>query len=107
LVASAVAADVPSEIDPRGFLAFLVGGIAIFAYSLLIVRTRRFPRALGIVGFVSFSFLVLLFLARLIIVTPTNPVIIGLAIVNGFILTPAWNIGLGLALWRGVTRLAE
>src|SRR5207302_5423969 len=38
IVATWARGDVPSEIDPRGFLAFLAGGLALLAFSWLIVR---------------------------------------------------------------------
>jgi hypothetical protein len=100
-------ADVPSEVDPRGFLAFLIVGLAILSFSWLIVSTRRMSQRLGVVGYVTAGGLILLYLARLIILTPTHPVVVALAILNGVILTPLWYIGLGLALWQGVTRLTD
>jgi hypothetical protein len=107
LVVAASQTDVPSQVDPRGFLAFFVGGVAILAFSWLIVSTGRLPYRLGIVGYANAGLLILLYLARLIILVPTHPVVIGLAILNGFIFTPMWYVGLGLALWRGVTRLTD
>jgi hypothetical protein len=107
LVVAAALADVPSQVDPRGFLAFFVGGLAILAFSWLIVSTARLPRRLGIVGYANATLLILLYLARLIILTPTNPVVVALAVLTGFIFSPLWYFGLGLALWRGVTPLSE
>jgi hypothetical protein len=97
----------PSEVDPRGFLAFLVGGLAILSFSWLITSTGRLSRRLGLIGFGNAATLILLYFGRLIIVTPSHPVIVALAIVNGFIFAPLWSIGLGLVLWRGVTRLTK
>ncbi len=107
ILAAAARADVPSEIDPRGFLAFFVTALALLAFSWLIVRTQRLPRTLGLIGYASATLLVFLYLARLIILTPTHPLVAALVILNGFFLTPMWLIGLGLALWRGVTRVID
>jgi hypothetical protein len=106
-IAATSLANVPSEVDPRGFLAFFVGGLAILSFSWLIVSTGRMSRRLGIVGYVTAACLILLYLARLIILEPTHPIVIALAVVNGVVLTPLWYIGLGLALWQGVTRLTK
>ena len=97
-------ANVPLQIDPRGFLTFFASAIALLTFSILIVTSRRFPHTLGIVGIVSASTLMLLYLARLIILDPTNIIVIVLALLSGFILQPIWNIWLGLALWRGAAR---
>jgi hypothetical protein len=106
-VTPASLANAPSEVDPRGFLAFFVAGLAILAFSWLIVSTGRMARRLGIVGYFTAASLILLYLARLIILMPTHPIVIALAIINGIILTPLWYIGLGLALWQGVTRMTK
>lgn len=41
-----------------------------------------------------------LYLGRLIVLNAASPVILVPAIVNGFLLQPAWYMWLGLALWR-------
>jgi len=51
----------------------------------------------GIGGFVA-VLLILIYLGRLIILSPTNPLVAGLAGITGFILSPVFNIGLGLWL---------
>jgi hypothetical protein len=103
VVAEAMA-NLPSQIDPRGFLTFLIYAVSLLTFSILIVTSRRFPHTLGILGVVSASALMLLYLARLITLDPTNLIVLILAVLSGFILTPVWNIWLGLALWRGVTK---
>ena len=42
-----------------------------------------------------------LYVARLIIVNPASPIILAPALLNGFLVNPAWYIWLGVALWRG------
>ncbi len=97
-------ANVPSQIDPRGFLTFLIYAVSLLTFSILIITSRRFPHTLGILGIVSASALMLLYLTRLILLDPTNAIVLILAVLSGFILTPVWNIWLGLALWRSVTK---
>ena len=103
-IAAQAATNFPSQVDPRGFLTFLIYSVAILTFSILIITSRRFPHTLGILGIVAASVLMLLYLARLIILEPTNLIVVVLAIVSGFVLLPVWNIWLGLALWRGVTK---
>jgi hypothetical protein len=103
-VAAQAAANIPSQIDPRGFLTFLIYAVALLTFSILIVTSKRYPHTLGILGIVTASVFMLLYLARLIILDPTNLIVLILAVLSGFILAPVWNIWFGLALWRGVTK---
>ena len=92
--------DLPSEIDPRGLLTFGVGGVGLLALSALIARQARWPRGLAYLGYASAVLLLVLYLGRLIILDPTSPIIVVPALLNGFILGPAWYLWLGLVLWR-------
>jgi len=51
-------------------------------------------------GYALAILLVVIYLGRLIILSPTNPVVAVLIVVTGFIVNPAWYIGLGVALVR-------
>jgi hypothetical protein len=102
---ASVPADLPSQIDPRGLLTFAVSGIALFIIAWLIWKGRQFPRGLAYLGWVSAILLVILYLGRLIALNPTNLVILVPALLNGFLINPAWYIWLGVALW--VTRRPE
>jgi hypothetical protein len=95
-------ADLPSEIDPRGLLTFAASGIALFIVAWLIWKGRQFPIGLAYLGWVSALLLIILYLGRLIALDPTNPVVLVPALLNGFLVNPAWYIWLGVALW--VTR---
>jgi hypothetical protein len=95
-------ADLPSEIDPRGLLSFAASGIALFIVAWLIWKGRQFPIGLAYLGWVSALLLIILYLGRLIALDPTNPVVLVPALLNGFLVNPAWYIWLGVALW--VTR---
>jgi hypothetical protein len=93
-------ADLPSQIDPRGLLTFGIAGIGLFVLASLIARSDHFPKRLGTLGYALAVLLVVIYLGRLIILSPTNPVVAVLIVVTGFIVNPAWYIWLGLALLR-------
>lgn len=96
----ALARELPSQVDPRGLLTFGVAGCALLVISWLIGRSRELPKGLGYLGYVSAVLLVILYLGRLIVLDPASPVIVGPAMLNGFIVSPAWYLWLGAVLWR-------
>ena len=93
-----------SQVDPRGFLTFGMTALALFGISWLMRRGGGFPGGLGTLGYLSSVLLVLVYLGRLIIVTPTNPLVLVPAGLEGFIVNPVWYIWLGLSLQRVTTR---
>ena len=93
-------ANLPSQIDPRGLLTFGVAGIGLFVLSWLIRQNEHFPKGLGTLGYALAILLVVIYLGRLIILSPSNPVVAVLIVVTGFVVNPAWYIWLGLALRR-------
>jgi hypothetical protein len=101
VVSQAAAAGAPSAIDPRGVLTFAAGGIGLFVLAWLIGRSGQFPRALMYVGYLAAALLIILYLGRLIVYIPTNPLILIPAILSGFLVNPIWYIWLGLTFWRG------
>ena len=100
---AAANADLPSQVDPRGLLTFGVASIALFVISWLIVGSGKLPRSLGYLGYLSAVLLLVLYLGRLIILSPTSPIILGPALLNGFIVSPIWYIWLGRELIRSNT----
>jgi hypothetical protein len=90
----------PSQVDPRGLLAFGVAGAGLFVLSWLMVRSKSFSIGLGYLGYLSAVLLVILYLGRLIVLDPSQPVILIPAILNGFIVSPIWYVWLGIALWH-------
>jgi hypothetical protein len=93
-------ADLPSQIDPRGLLTFGIAGLGLFVLASLMARCGSFPRPLGLLGSGLAVLLVVIYLGRLIILSPTNPLVAGLIVVTGFIVNPAWYIWLGVTLMR-------
>jgi hypothetical protein len=95
----AAAANLPSQIDPRGMLTFGVAGLALFFFSWLIGQ-GGFSRGLSLLGYVTAALLVVIYLARLIVQQPTNLVLLVPVLLVGFILNPVWYLWLGRSLWQ-------
>lgn len=93
-------ANLPSQVDPRGLLTFGVSGIGTLIFAWLITRTSQYPRLLGYVGYALAVFLLLTYLGRLIILTPSNPLVLGPAALTGLVLNPLFYIWLGLQLLK-------
>jgi hypothetical protein len=93
--------DIPSQIDPRGLTTFGIPGIAFFVLAWLMTRNGGFPRRLGQLGYAVAILYIVLYLGRLIILTPTNPVVAVAALLSGVVFSPAFFIWLGLLLRRG------
>jgi hypothetical protein len=101
---AAALANLPNQVDPRGLLTFGVAGLGILVASGLIVRSGQFPRNLGLLGYLLGFLLVIIYLARLIILDPTNPLVVAAVLPTGFILNPLWYLWLGLTLRRGESK---
>ncbi|MBI4550814.1 MAG: hypothetical protein HY710_00955 [Candidatus Latescibacteria bacterium] len=93
-------ADLPSQANPRGLFTFGLVGVARFVIASLIRRSERFPHSLGVLGYVSTVLLLVLYLGRLIILDPANPVIVVAALLEGFLINPLWYLWIGLVLKR-------
>jgi hypothetical protein len=92
--------DLPSQIDPRGLLTFGFAGVALALVSSLMREQDGWPAGLRYLGFASAALSLALYLGRLIVLDATSPIILGPALLNGFVLQPAWLIWLGVALQR-------
>jgi hypothetical protein len=93
--------NLPSQVDPRGLLTFGFTGIGLFFFAWLITRVSTFPKNLGYLGYLTAALFVILYLGRLIILNPANPIILVPVLLNGFIVSPLFYLWLGLALRRG------
>ena len=94
--------NLPSAVDPRGLGTFGLSGVALLGFSLLMARTSEL-RNLRNLGLLSGALLILIYLARLIILTPSNPVVLVPAALEGLIVNPLWYVLLGLSLRRAAT----
>ncbi|MGH2354413.1 MAG: hypothetical protein ACRDI2_18475 [Chloroflexota bacterium] len=92
--------DLPSAVDPRGLLTFGVAGLGILAIAWLIGRGGELPRGLGWLGYLLAALLLMLYVGRLVILTPEGPAILVPALLTGFVVNPVWLVWLGISLWR-------
>ena len=97
---SALAADLPNAVDPRGVLTFGLSGLALLVIARLMSRGGGFPAPLALLGYVSGALLVIIYLGRLIVLDATSPLVLGPAAIEGFIVNPVWYVWLGLTFWR-------
>ncbi len=104
--APAALAALPSQIDPRGLLTFGVAGMALFVAGLLMRRSARFGSGFTALTFLLATLLVIVYLGRLVILTPSNPLVLVPAAITGFIVNPLWYAWLGVQL-RGTSSAAE
>lgn len=93
--------SLPSQVDPRGLLAFGLTGLGILKISYLMSKDKYFSKNLSFLGYVSGALLVLIYLARLTVLDPTNPLLLYPVLLNGFIAGPLWYLWIGLSLKKG------
>ncbi len=91
-------ADLPNQVDPRGLLAFGFTGLAIFKFSWLMSKDKKISKGLAWLGFISGILLVIIYIARLTVLDPTNPILLYPVLINGFILNPLWYLWIGIVL---------
>ena len=94
--------DLPSQVDPRGLLAFGITGLAIFKASYLMdkqsfsaSKTKFFPHNLNFLGLFSGVLLMVIYVGRLVVLDPMHPVLKYSILIEGFIVNPIWYLWLG------------
>jgi len=87
-------------LPPRGVLTFALTGLGLLVLGAVISRAGPFPPALGYLALVAGVVLVLLYLARLVVLNPADPLVLGPALLSGFLLNPLLYGWLGVALYR-------
>jgi hypothetical protein len=92
------AANYPNFVDPRGLATFGFAGVGLVLFAWLMSRGKTFPARLAQLGYLAGALNVIIYLARLIILTPSNPIVLAVAGVTGLIINPAFFIWLGLRL---------
>jgi hypothetical protein len=90
------ASDLPSQGDPRGLLTFGLTGLGLLIFASLIGRSPRFPMGLSRLGLLTGVLMIVVYLARLIIYSPTNPLVLAGVGITGFIVSPVFYVWLGL-----------
>jgi hypothetical protein len=99
--------SLPSQIDPRGLLTFGVAGLAVLLAGLLMRRHPAFSRGFTALTFVLGALLIGVYVGRLIVLTPSSPLVLLPAALTGFVVNPLWYVLLGLSLRRGDMAVAE
>ena len=92
--------DLPNAIDPRGLVTFGVTGLALVLFAWSMSRTQGFAKGLVWLGYLSGVLSIGLYLGRLILLQPTNPVVGLTAVIEGFVVNPGFYFWLGSALRR-------
>jgi hypothetical protein len=102
--ATALPTDVPSALDPRGYATFALTGLAVLILAGLARRSGELPGWVGSLGMALGVFLVLTFLARLVVLDATSLLVLLPALVSG-LLSPVFFLLLGgwLLGWRRST----
>jgi hypothetical protein len=93
--------DLPSAIDPRGFLTFAVTGLAVGVFGWLILRDGGLPRRAGHLALFAAVLLIVVFIGRLTVLNPKTNVIRIAALASGLVLLPAFYLQVGRALLKG------
>jgi hypothetical protein len=100
---TAALVTLPNQTDPRGLLTFGVSGIALFIIASLMGRSNGFSSALKWLGYLLAVLLCWLYIGRLVILDPTNPLLLVPVLVTGFVVNPLFYLWLGITLQRQPT----
>ncbi len=87
--------SLPSQIDPRGLMAFGITGLAILKASYLMKKVTAFPKNLALLGLLSGVLLMVIYLGRLIVLDPSQPILKYSILIEGFLVNPIWYLWLG------------
>jgi hypothetical protein len=96
-------AELPSQVDPRGFATFAATGLALAIFGGLILRVGGMPRAVGVVAVAGSACLIVVYLGRLIALDPNTASIKPFAVLYGLILGPLYYLLIARALWSAPT----
>lgn len=91
-------AEYPNAVDPRGLATFGLVGVSFLIVATLMARSDRYPRGLARVGQVLGVVMMIIYLGRLVILDPTNP-IVRVALAAGVISNTVFLAWLG-NVWR-------
>lgn len=94
------ASNLPSQVDPRGLLTFGITGLGLLLFAWLMGRGARYPGGLSRWGMLTGVLMIVVYLARLTLYSPTNPLVLVGAGLTGFIVSPIFFVWLGRSLLR-------
>lgn len=87
-----------SQADPRGLLTFAAAGIGVYLFARLMAATGTYPKSQTTLGYVLAALLVIVYLGRLLLLDPNQPVLGVSAVAAGLVVGPAWYFRLGTLL---------
>jgi len=93
-------AGLPSPVDPRGLLTFGMSGLGLLVLAAQARRTGALSNRVATLGVILGILLVIVYLGRLIVLVPTNPLVAIPAGLTGVIVAPVFYVWLGLELRR-------
>ncbi|HET7520654.1 MAG TPA: hypothetical protein VFK61_03840 [Candidatus Limnocylindria bacterium] len=93
-------AELPNPVDPRGLLTFAISGLGLLILAAVARGTGVLSGGVATLGMVVGAMLLVVYLGRLVILTPTNPLVAAAAGITGLVLSPAFYIWLGMELRR-------
>lgn len=91
--------DLPFAVNPRGLLSFGVTGLAVLKFSWLLQKSKQFSSGFITLGLASGLLLLVIYIGRLIILNPADPILRWPILIEGFIVNPIWYIWLSQVLW--------
>lgn len=90
--------ELPSAVDPRGFMTFAITGLALLVFGWLGTRTGGIPAVVARLALLAGVLLLVLYFGRLTVLNPKTNVIKATALVQGLVVSPAFFLGLGRSL---------
>ncbi len=102
-----VITSLPSSIDPRGLLTFGVTGLGLLGFAWLMGHSKAFSPGMRYLTYLLAILLIVLFIGGLIIPGASNPLILVVGSLSGFIVNPLWYLWLGAALWQSGKKAAS
>lgn len=90
----------PSPVDPRGLLTFGMAGLGLIVLMAQARRIGALSNDVASLGVILGVLLVVVYLGRLIVLVPTNPLVAVPAGLTGLIVAPVFYVWLGLELRR-------
>ncbi len=88
-------ATLPSQIDPRGLMAFGLTGLAVLKSGWLMGKDSKFSKNLSYLSLLSGVLLLVIYLNRLVVLDPSSPILKYSILIEGFVVNPIWYLWLG------------
>ncbi|TMD42886.1 MAG: hypothetical protein E6I88_03210 [Chloroflexi bacterium] len=92
---SSPSSNLASQVDPRGLLTFGLTGLGLALFGWLMAQGGIFSSGLSRLGQITGVLMVVVYLARLTLYSPTNPLVLIGAGLTGFIVSPLFFVWLG------------